>query len=185
MIQLWSLIFLLIAFNAHAEPCKIDMANLAEAIQSAGQAQVLTLSGLSDPHSGEPIRRYVQQLSDGTIIIAEQKHCLMYNLTVTLLLPEGVPIDIASSRLANTLEKTPEWNKWFNDLDAREILSSEFASIRFKSHVNQVGSFSYSLDDRIMTHNENSEAILRLVNLDSGSLPFNVIVSIYIGVGGL
>jgi hypothetical protein len=111
--------------------------------------------------------------------------CNLPNLTVTLLLPEGVSIDTAPSRLANILKKTQVWTKWFNTLDAGEILQGEFESMHFKSRINQKGSFSYSLDDKIMAKHESSEVLLRLVNLDSGTLPFNVVVSIYIGVGGL
>ncbi|MDX2507450.1 MAG: hypothetical protein QNL62_23660 [Gammaproteobacteria bacterium] len=185
MSQWWALIFLFLAFNVNAQSCKIEMCDLTEKIQSAKQAQVVTLSELKDPFSEEPVRRYLQPLSDGTIIIIEQKHCLMYNLTVTLLLPEGVSIDTAPSRLANILKRTQVWKKWFNTLDAGEILQGEFESMGFKSRINQKGSFSYTLDDKIKAQHENSEVLLRLVNLDSGTLPFNVVVSIYIGVGGL
>jgi hypothetical protein len=181
----WPLVFFLLSFNAYAEPCKIEMKDLTESIMLVGQQQVLTLSGLTDPYSKETIRRYIQQLQDGSIIVVEQKHCLIYNLTVTVLLPEGVPIDVASKRLGSTLKKTPEWNQFFNDLNAEKILHSEFASKRFKSLVNRMGSYSYSMDDRITSKHENSEVTLNLVKLDSGTLPFNVIVSLYIGVGGL
>jgi hypothetical protein len=48
----------------------------------------------------------------------------------------------------------------------------------------QPGDSSYSLDDKIIAKNESSEAILRLVNMESGILPFEKIISLYIGVGG-
>lgn len=186
MKKLWLLFFLfLFAGNAFANSCKITMLDLTEALNSAGTAKVLTVSNLTDAYSNEPIRRYVQLLSDGSIVIVEQKHCLIYNLTITILLPEGLSIDEVPLKLSNTLKKTVTWKKWFKPLDAEEILRSEFRSTRFKSHISQPGSFSYSLDDKIAAKNENSEVILRLVCLESGTLPFKQIVSIYIGVGGL
>jgi hypothetical protein len=35
------------------------------------------------------------------------------------------------------------------------------------------------------TKNENSETLLRLVNMEAGTMPFEKIISLYIGVGGL
>ena len=185
MNKLLLLIFFLFAGNALAEPCKIEMSDLTETLQSAHKAKVLTVFNLTDVYSNEPIRCYVQLLSDGAIVVVEQKHCLIYNLTITILLPEGLSVDKVPLRLANTLNKTVIWKKWFKTLDAVEILRNEFSSTRFSSHIGQPGGFSYSLDDKIMSKNENSEAILRLVNLDPGTLPFKKIISLYIGVGGL
>lgn len=179
-----SLLFLILfANNAFAEPCKIEMPDLTEAIQSAGNAKVLNASNLTDVYSNEPIRRYVQLLTGGSIVIVEQKHCLIQNLTITILLPEGLSVDKVPSQLANTLANTVTWKKWFNDLDALKILRSEFGSKLFKSQIGKPGSFNYSLDNKIVTKNENSEAILRLVNVEVGTLPFEHIVSLYIGVG--
>ncbi len=185
MKMLWLTIFFLLASNIFAESCKIETFDLTEALQSAENSKVLTVSNLTDAYSNEPIRRYVQLLSDGSIVIVEQKHCLMYNLTITILLPEGLSTDEVPVKLSNVLNKTVAWNKWFKTLDSIKILRSEFSSKRFQSHIGQLGSYSYSLDNKIVTKNENSEAVLRLVNIESGILPFNQIVSLYIGVGGL
>jgi hypothetical protein len=184
MKKLLLLFFFLFTSNALAEPCKIEMVDLTEALQSDGN-KVITAFNLTDTHSNEPIRRYVQLLSDGSVVIVEQKHCLIYNLTITVLLPEGLPIDKVPSQLTNTLNKTVIWKKWFRKLDAEEILRSEIGSERFTSNIGKIGSFTYSLDDKIRAESENSEALLRLVNLESDILPFEKIISLYIGVGGL
>ncbi|MCP4114605.1 MAG: hypothetical protein GY737_04245 [Desulfobacteraceae bacterium] len=87
-------------------------------------------------------------------------------------------------QLSNTLTRTVIWKKWFKKLDPLDILRTEFSSKRFNSHIKKPDGFSYSLDDKIIAKNENSEAILRLVNMESGTLPFKKIISLYIGVGG-
>ncbi len=191
MNQRWVLLIAILTFSVYAnldteiQGCEIKMTDLTKSIQSAKQEKMLTLPGLVDPNSEEPIRRYVQPLSDGSLIIVEQKHCMMYNLTVTLLLPESVALDTVPGKLVSTLKKTVVWNKWFNTLDVEKILRSEFKSKRFKRQIDQVGSISYNLNDKIEASNENSESHLRLVNIEAGTLPFNRIVSIYIGVGGM
>jgi hypothetical protein len=185
MIRWWILILTLVASNVYAEPCEIKAYDLAQTIQAADKSPVLTSSTLSDPLSKEPIRRYVQLLPDGTVVITDQKHCLMYNLTITLLLPDGISVDTAPSKIATILNKTPLWKKWFNALDAEKILHDAIVSTPFKSRVGKTGSFTYALDDKIKTKNENSEANLRLVSLEPDTLSFNTIISIYIGVGGL
>lgn len=185
MKKLWLLFLFLFASNAFAESCNIEMLDLTEALQSVGNAKVLTVSNMTDVYSNEPIKRYVQLLSDGSIVVVEQKHCLIYNLTITILLPEGLSIDQVPLQLSKILNKTVTWKKWFKTLNAIKILRSEFSSTRFKSNIGKPGSFSYSLDDKITANNENSETILRLVNIESGTLPFKQIISLYIGVGGL
>ena len=87
--------------------------------------------------------------------------------------------------MANTLIKTVVWQKWFEALDAEEILKGKFSSKLFVSRVDELGSFTYTLDDKFMAKNENSEAHLRVINLNPGALPFKTIFSLYIGVGGL
>jgi hypothetical protein len=162
MKKLLLLLFFLFTSNSLAEPCKIKMVDLSETLQSDGN-KVITASNLTDIYSNEPIRRYVQIFSDGSIVITEQKHL----------------------QLSNTLNKTEVWEKWFKPLNAAEILRNEISSTRFTSQIGKPGSISYSLDDKIFTKNENSEAILRLVNVEPGTLPFEKIISLYIGVGGL
>jgi hypothetical protein len=184
MKKLLLLLFFLFTSNSLAEPCKIKMVDLSETLQSDGN-KVITASNLTDIYSNEPIRRYVQIFSDGSIVITEQKHCMIYNLTITILLPEGLSIDKVPLQLSNTLNKTEVWEKWFKPLNAAEILRNEISSTRFTSQIGKPGSISYSLDDKIFTKNENSEAILRLVNVEPGTLPFEKIISLYIGVGGL
>jgi hypothetical protein len=184
MKKLLLLFFFIFTTTSFAEQCKIGMVDLTEALQSDGN-KVITAFNLTDTHSNEPIRRYVQLVSDGSIVIVEQKHCLIHNLTITILLPEGLPIDNVPLQLSNTLNKTVIWKKWFKTLDAVEILRSEISSTRFTSDIGKPGSFSYSLDDKIRAKSENSETLLRLVNLESGTLPFEKIISLYIGVGGL
>lgn len=185
----WSFIFILFAFAVQAEPpaCKIEMADLTEIMQSTDQGEAVTPSvlTLTDPYGEGPIRRYVQNLMDGSMLILEQKHCLIYNLTATLLLPNGLPIDTAPRRLGNILEKTPVWKKWFDALDAEAILRQAFDSGCFDPHVIKSGNLSFNLMDKIKTPDENSEAFLKVDYLDFGTVPFTTIVSIYIGVGGL
>ncbi len=178
-------VFLLYISIVDAQSCDIKVQDLSTIISASGKTQVHTLAELKDPYSEEPIRRYFQAFPDGAIVILEQKHCLMYNLTVTLLLPEGSAIDTAAGRLADSLELTPTWNKWFNGLKVRDILEKEFRSKRFKSQYEQNESYSYPLDGKISVSNESSETLLRLVHLEAGILPFAKIISIYIGVGGL
>lgn len=180
------LLLFLFAFttNSFANQCKIEMVDLTEALQSDGN-KVITAFNLTDPRSNEPIRRYSQFFTDGSIVIIEQKHYLIYNLTVTVLLPEGFPISKIPSQLSNTLNKTFVWKKWFRKLHAEEILRNELGSERFTSNICKIGSFTYSLDDKIRAEDQNSEVLLRLVNLESEILPFERIISLYVGVGGL
>ncbi|MEJ2612239.1 MAG: hypothetical protein P8179_19780 [Candidatus Thiodiazotropha sp.] len=178
-------LFFLFTYNASADLCDIGMPDLKEVIESVNKANVLVIAGLTDPNSEEPIRRYVQALSDGSIMLIEQKHCTMYNFTITLLLPDAVSDSVASQRLGDMLEKMPVWSKWFNKKNPNDILKAEFNATRFKTHQDEAQSFSYALDDKIFAETEGSEVVLSYAHLDSNQLPFSSVFSIYIGVGGI
>jgi len=191
MNQRWMLLITALTFNVYADSnakvqgCEIKITDLTQSMQSINQEKIITLSELIDPNSEEPIRRYILSQSDGSLIIVEQKHCMMYNVTVTFLLPENVGLNTVPGRLASILKETVVWKKWFNHVNVEEILKNEFKSKRIKAHINQMGSISYNLNDKIETSNESSESHLRLMNIEADTLPFNQIFSIYIGVGGM
>ena len=168
---------------AFAGQCPVKMEDISQIIEATGNSGVLTLT---DPDSEEKIRRYTQQQDDGSIVIVEQKHCQIYNLTVTLLLPEGVSIDTAPRKLAGIVEQTPIWKKFFNDLRGEKILKKEFSSTRFQSYFARQKIFCYSLDDLISSRTESSEALIKVVNFEEPDiLPVSLIISFYIGAGGL
>ncbi len=191
MNQRWMLLITALTFNAYADSnaevqgCEIKITDLTQSMQIINQEKIITLSELIDPNSEEPIRRYILSQSDGSLIIVEQKHCMMYNVTVTFLLPENVGLNTVPSRLASILKETVVWRKWFNHVNVEEILKNEFKSKRIKAHINQMGSINYNLNDKIETSNESSESHLRLMNIEADTLPFNQIFSIYIDVGGM
>jgi len=184
MNQRWMLLITALTFNAYADSnsevqgCEIKITDLTQSMQIINQEKIITLSELIDPNSEEPIRRYILSQSDGSLIIVEQKHCMMYNVTVTFLLPENVGLNTVPSRLASILKETVVWKKWFNHVNVEEILKNEFKSKRIKAHINQMGSISYNLNDKIETSNESSESHLRLMNIEADTLPFNQIFSI-------
>jgi hypothetical protein len=179
------LLLLFISFSVWADQCVIKMPDLKKVIESVNKADVLEISDLTDQNSDEPVRRYVQVLSSGEVMMIEQKHCSMYNLTITLLLPDTATRSTASHRLSDILVKMPVWKKWFNKLNPKDILKAELNSTRFKSHQEEARSFEYALDNKISAEAEDSEVLLSYANLDPYSLPFRTIFSIYIGVGGM
>jgi hypothetical protein len=181
----WILVFVFLPITIFAEPCKIKMPDLSSALKATNGADVISVRGLTDTYSNEPIRRYIQAWPVGVIAIIEQKHCEIYNLTVTLLLPEGEPIDHLHDQFSKILRQTDIWQEWFKSQDPSKIFKHEFGSKRFLAHIGQLGSYSYAMDDQIMCKDENSEALLRVVNLEAGSLPFKRIVSFSLSVGGL
>lgn len=173
------------AISGYAQPCKIQMADITEKLERTNQVPALNAFCLIDTDSNEPINRYVQLLPDGSIVVVEQKHCLIYNLTVTFLLSGSESINKSPQRLAKILHETLVWQKWFEKLDAQKILNETFVSKDFVAHVNKSENFICDLTDEFTIKNETSEAHLRINYLDSSELPFKIILSFYIGVGGL
>lgn len=185
MIKWFISIAFLVLIRSGYSSCAIDMIDLTSQIRTVTRSSAINSIDLVDQYSKEPVRRYVQLLKDGSIIILEQKNCLMYNLSLTFLLPEDYSLEKAHTLVADVLEATDIWSKWFHTLDAGEIFDNEFSSERFLSSMKQSPQFSYSMDDKIRATDESSEVILSFAKFETDYTPYSRFISIYIGVGGI
>lgn len=181
----WIVFWVLLVSNAVASECTYDVPDISQMIQMPNSGKVSTAFGLKEPGSRETIRRYVQQLSDGVIGIVEQRHCLMQNLTVFIILPDDVPLETAPARLAGITEKTPEWQKWFKGVNLKKALEDEFASKRFKARLKEGRPCQFGINERVSASGESSEVGLALVDLKENMFFYKYIISLYIGIGGL
>jgi hypothetical protein len=184
MKKYWILIFILLSFDIQAGQCKIKNDDLAASMQNINHASVIKQYSI-DLDSKEPVQRYIQVLPNRTMLVVEQKHCTIYNLTITLFLPKEIPVSTAPQILSRVLVKTPIWKKWFQQTNATTTLKNIFKSTDIRSRIMKSESFSYGLDDAITAQSESSEALLRVDHLDDDISPFSNIVSLYISVGGM
>lgn len=181
---IWLFLVALFTGSAQADSCQIQMTDLTVALESLHKGTVVRLTSAEDPDSGEPVARYAQVFDDGTIVFIEQKHCMMYNLTVTVIIPAERPLSTAADRIAVPLEQTVTWKKWLAPLNAREILDRELHTKRFAYSKAATAGTTISLDHAIHSTSEHTEALLTVIDMSSAPLPYRAIVSLYLGVGG-
>lgn len=181
---IWPFLAVLLAGSAQADSCQIQATDLTPVLESLHKGTVIRFAATDEPDSGEPVARYAQVFDDGTIVFIEQKHCMMYNLTATVIIPAERPLSTAAERIAVPLEQTVIWKTWLAPLNAREILDRELHSKRFAYGKAATASTTISLDHAMQSTSEHSEALLTVINLLSAPLPYQAIVSLYLGVGG-
>ena len=193
-IQLWVLLISFIAFTSNAAEignekegyeCELEMLDLTEALELNGEGSNVALTKLTTPIGNSPVKRYVQTEIDGSTIILEQSHCLIYNLEVVIVLPNHIPLKDVPVKLAKILNHTVVWQKWFSDYDAEQVLDEIFEVKQIYAAHSKYGTFDYGIDDELSADGENSEINLTFLNLERSALPFNRVISLYIGVGGL
>jgi len=166
---------------ACADDCSVKITDISSKLERINTISSFNSVSLVDQYSEEPIQRYSILFKDGAIGILEQKHCLMHNLSVSILAPEDYPLDKVSKNLSELVKTTTTWNKWFKDQALEKILMVELASKTFTSNPNA----SQSLDDKLTLSNEGSEIILSVSTINSSGSPYEKIISIYLAVGGM
>lgn len=166
---------------ACAGDCSIKITDVSSKLESMNTISSVNSVSLVDQYSEEPVQRYSILFKDGVIGILEQKHCTMYNLSVSILVPEDYPLDKASKTLSEMVKTTTTWNKWFKNKALEKILIIELASKTFTSSPNA----SQSLDDKLTLSDGGSETTLSISEINFSGSPYEKIISIYLAIGGM
>ncbi len=175
---------LALAEVAWAQDCSVQLVDIGAEMAGLVPGAAIATSDAVDPDSNEPVRRYALILADGSLLTLEQKHCMMANVTATLLSPEPEPSPEGLDALARAQALTPTAMQWFGD-EMAPALGEEFASPRFQEALGVPGGSSYSIDDRLSASGESSEVIVGAAQLSDPLSPYESIVWVYVGVGGL
>lgn len=137
-----------------------------------------------DPRSEETIRRYARSLEDGSMMVLEQKHCEIENVSVIILSLDSEPSKANEASMAAALEATETWQKWFGGTDAMAAVSSALNHPMLKTAVDAGTPAAIGADDAISARGESSEAVVSFTPLeDMGS--FRSITALTVSVGGL
>lgn len=105
-----SLSVVLFCISAQANECTIDTVDLSEAIKPL--PDVVNVNSNKGTDGYETYLRQVVTYKDNSLAIIEQKNCLIYNLTITLLSTEGAE-DNKTSRIVDLLKTAPLIQKQF------------------------------------------------------------------------
>ncbi len=173
------LLGLVMCLGACASECQIKLVDLSAELSQLEGVESVNKIKLLDPYSEEPIYRYSLLYQDGMLGILEQKHCVMSNLSASLLVGDDVESSLISSRLAKLLLVTPTWREKFAKQPIEKTILDGFMN-QEKSGASE----SISLDDKIKLANENSEISLATADVSSIGFAYAKIVTFYLGVGG-
>jgi lambda repressor-like predicted transcriptional regulator len=152
--------------------CPIQAQDLSAGLQAAYPAAQMIVTEALDPDSEEPIRQTVVSLAGGNLLIVEQRHCEMYNLSVTLLdatrLDDAATLDILLSAVAIA----PEWTGHFGGTP-----QAAFARLALTDGLQ-------NLSDRAEAVREASEILIQHTEDALPESGFDAATTLYIGIGG-
>lgn len=166
-----------------AAACPIAAADLSQRLQALPDVQAVSAANLMDRRSQEPIRRYVATFADGSIVVLEQKHCEVENLTATLFATEAVPGDAALAHLSNALASSDVWQREFGEA-GRASLDGVFRSDRARNGMDSGNTFEMSLEDSLASGG-GAETALIYSDLSADGDSIASATTIYVGVGGM
>jgi hypothetical protein len=170
------------ACSGYAQKCRFSMQDVGETIRLPNAQKVIEPQKYVDSLKQQS-RRYVQSLSDGSMVVVEQKNCQIQDISVSILVPKGGNVAESAKVVLLTLFKMPEWKKWF-DASHVKILQNEILSTRFKSSIDKPGDFSYGLDNEIIVRSQGTNVSWQLSNREAGSMSlFPSVFSVFVSVG--
>ena len=159
-----------------AAACSITAEDVSAQVSHALGGVAVAQSALTDPDSGEPIRRYVASMPDGNVVVLDQKHCEIHNLSATVLSVAPVPDAETLGVLVAAITATPEWADQMHGADLGPALEAAAARIGTAPML--------SLTEWAETVNPTAEVLL-FHSAATEAMPFVGITSLVIGIGGL
>lgn len=168
--------------SSAAAGCDLKPVDLTDLLRVQVGAELVATTSLVDPDSAEPILRHIVSLSDGSLMVLDQRDCLIRNISLSVLHRQPDLSMISRRALADILALTPLWQEGFAGQDPAQLLNAEVDSARFRALVASGQPGSYAADDQFDASGAASEALISIVPLEGG--PFRAFLSLDLSLGG-
>jgi len=158
------------------------MLDLTGSLEASGQP--VQVSAFKERNGGSPVRQYIQSLGDGDVLLVEQNHCEMENLTVSLWTANAKPGALKIAQLARGLEASAIWQRAFGDVRAEDALKTALEWQEVRKRLEARAPFTYGIDEALSSKTESSFASIAFAPVEGNGGAIERVVSIYIGIGG-
>jgi len=157
---------------AAEQACPVVAQDLTPMLQASFPTAQITVTHGKDIDSEEPIRRTLVGLANSNVLLVEQRHCKIYNLTVTLLDAARLTNDETMALLLKPVAVAPTWTQHFGDAPKDA----------FKNTAVVQG--TTGLDDTVRSVNGDAEILLQHDVGGMSESGFDRVTTLYIGVDG-
>lgn len=167
--------------NAEASQCIYQDKDLTDSLSMLDDViSVASEKQVPHPTTEKPLK-HVVIFKGGDVAIIEQKNCVIFNLSINMLLSEDTSEEIIIKRLSDILKITPVVSKHFKNTNFNNDLNKNIKDGHFS--LSQKSLFKLNLTDIIDSDTALTDMILIYSPDDSIYALYSRSISFYLGAG--
>jgi len=152
------LVILFSAANVEASQCIYQDKDLTDSLLTLGDVIGVT-SEKQVPHPTSEIPlKHVVIFQGGDVAIIEQKNCVIFNLSINMLLAEDTSEEVIVKRLSDLIQATPVISKYFENTNFNNDINTNIKSENLS--LSQKVTFHLNLTDKIPGSNVETDMAL-------------------------
>ena len=175
------LVILFSVANVEASQCIYQDKDLTDSLSKLDDViSVASEKQVSHPTTEIPLK-HVVIFQGGDVAIIEQKNCVIFNLSIKMLLSEDTSEEVIVKRLNDILQVTPVISKYFENTNFNHDINTNIRKGNF--NLTQSDVFELNLTDEIPGKNVETEMALEYSPNDSMYALYSRTISFYLGAG--
>jgi hypothetical protein len=175
------LVILFSAANVEASQCIYQDKDLTNSLsQLDGVIGVTSEKQVPHPTSEIPLK-HVVIFQGGDVAIIEQKNCVIFNLSISMLAAEDTSEKVIVKRLSDIIQVTPVISKYFENTNFNHGINKNIKNGDFT--LTQDDAFELNLTGKISSETAITEMALIYIPNNAMHLLYNRSIEFYLGAG--
>ncbi len=167
--------------NVEGAPCAYQDKDLTDSLLKLDDIiGVTSEKQIPHPTSEKPLK-HVVIFKGGDVAIIEQKNCVIFNLSISMLAAEDTSEKVIVKRLSDILQVTPVISKYFENTNFNHDINKNIKNGDFT--LTQDDAFELNLTGKISSETAITEMALIYIPNNAMHLLYNRSIEFYLGAG--
>tara|TARA_B110001454_G_scaffold218354_1_gene246076 strand:+ start:1102 stop:1665 length:564 start_codon:yes stop_codon:yes gene_type:complete len=167
--------------NVEASQCIYQDKDLTDSLSKLGDViSVASEKQVPHPTSEIPLK-HVVIFKGGDVAIIEQKNCVIFNLSISMLAAEDTSEKVIVKRLSDLIQVTPVISKYFENTNFNHDINKNIKNGDFT--LTQDDAFELNLTGKISSEKAITEMALIYIPHNAMHLLYNRSIEFYLGAG--
>jgi len=167
--------------NVEGAPCAYQDKDLTDSLSKLDNViSVASEAHIPHPNSEIPLK-HVVIFQGGDVAIIEQKNCVIFNLSISMLAAEDTSEKVIVKRLSDIIQVTPIISKYFENTNFNHDINKNIKNGDFT--LTQDDAFELNLTGKISSETAITEMALIYIPNSAMHLLYNRSIEFYLGAG--
>ena len=177
----YCLVILFSVANVEASQCIYQDKDLTDSLLKLDDViGVTSEKQVPHPTTEKPLK-HVVIFQGGDVAIIEQKNCVIFNLSISMLAAEDTSEEIIVKRISDILQTAPVISKYFESTDFNKDIKANLKN--GNSTLSQNDAFELNLTGKISSETAITEMALIYIPNNAMHLLYNRSIEFYLGAG--